>query len=418
MMQRIIYVLLLTIVLLLTGCNNDDQPTAGLNSQVAVTLFATMDNKSVAQGRGATRTPNKAINNNPALSDKGGFGVFACYTGLHKYGDSNVHPDFMYNEHVTGNTDGSVWTYTPLKYWPNGEGDAAPITGIVDLPHYVSFMAYAPYSDNSTGDAGYCIPSFSLQGEIGNPWLTYRIANQTEENPDDFLNQQVDLLYAPALLDQTRPNDNSHLLFQFDHALACVGDKVTIKCSEGIKNQLNSRISSTISNAKVVVTSITIEYTLTSKARLILWNNGEANWQTILSEEPTCKRVVTILSHSDNPDNGIPVDAYSTSKPSEFTLTDTWIDKGVFYIPVELAGYAQTATVSITHRMATLSGSTWRYDTEKMGTASINLKDYSEAYLPGKHLYINITLNQVDIALTAAIAPWTEIVQEVEGIEE
>jgi hypothetical protein len=167
----------------------------------------------------------------------------------------------------------------------------------------------------------------------------------------------------------------------------------------------------------VVVTGIQIEYALTSKARLVLWNNGEANWQTIWSEEPITTRTVTILDPEDNTDD-IPVYAYNTTIPSEFSTTNTWTGNGIFYIPVELTGYQQTATVNITHCIATYSGSSWKYDVKNTGKATIKLKDYSEAYQSGKHLYINITLNQVDIALTAAIADWVTITQEVEGIEE
>ena len=359
--------------------------------------------------KGSTRTPANEMNNT-TLSANGGFGVFGCYTGLHRYSDSNVRPDFMYNEHVTS-TDGTTWTYSPLKYWPNGEGEVDGNTG--SNKHYVSFMAYAPYSNgNDISPAGYCIPSFSLQGEIGNPWLTYRL----HENVED----QVDLLYAShkvehPILDWTKPEVNTKVLFVFCHALGCVGDRVTVKLSSALKSQVDSRVVGPVTNCKVEVTGFEIEYFLTSKARLVLWNQGEANWQAIQSETPTCTRHVTFVD-PDDPGDDVVVYANKLDVPSAITLTDTWDDMGVYYIPVELANYAQTATVTLTYRVLTYNGSSWKKEFEKEGTASILLREYGKA---GEHIHINTNLNPMDISLTAAIFPWIEVDPvNVEGIEE
>lgn len=400
--------------MLLVACTTDDHELTK-DDNVAVDFSANMFSKE-------SRAAN-AINDESELStgggittyDKAGFGVFGCYTGLHKYGDSNVSPNFMYNEQITSSDNGSTWSYEPVKYWPNGEGMVDGNTG--ENVHYVSFLAYAPWSDNDsstpdTNPAGYCIPSFSLQGEVGNPWLTYRIIRQ------EHLDKQVDLLYAihtdgHEILDQKKPEVNTKVQFTFRHALSCVGDKVNIICSEGLKNQVNSRIAGAVTDAKLEVTNLTIEYTLTSKARLVLWNQGEANWHTIWSEEPVCKRTVTLIDreHSEEIYSYDPL----ASQPSK-----TIVGNGVFYIPVELTGYAQTARVSLSYRVGiTNDGSTWLFDDENSGTADLVLKDYEDAYQAGKHLYINITMNQMSIALTAAIAPWEEEEpMEIEGIEE
>lgn len=368
--------------LLTAACSSDShEPTAAGN--VTVDFSATM-----APSVPATRSPANVIDNTTDLKDRGGFGVFGCYTGLHKYVDSNIHPDFMYNEHITS-SDGTIWTYNPIKYWPNGEGETNTSIVTGEIPHYVSFMAYAPYSDNITGASGVCIPSFSHQGELGNPWLTYRL--------HDDVSQQVDLLYATPLLDQTKPAVNTKLNFEFKHALSCVGDKISIICSSGIKNQVASRIVGGVTNAKVVITRFTIKYTLTSKARLVLWNNGSANWQTILSEDPICTRTVNI---------GVPIDVYSYPSGDSYVIDD----KGVYYIPKEHVGYPQTAEVSISYCIATSKdGSTWTNETENEGTATLTLSNYPDAYQCGKHLYLNITLNQMNIGFTAAIAPWVVV---------
>lgn len=403
----------LTLTLPAGACSSSADEEQGTTPVAFAVRMAGDD--STATTRAAT-----AIGTNAELSAKGGFGVFACYTGLYKYVDSNVHPDFMYNEHVEGDVAGTTWTYSPLKYWPNGEGEAAGLTG--ENPHHVSFFAYAPYTNGLSPDpenhpTDYCIASFSQQGEMGNPWLTYRLHTDWTK--------QVDLLCARPLLDQTKPSIGDKLHFVFDHALACVGDRVTVVCSSGLESQINNRVNGiTITNAKVVVTSFKIEYKLTAKARLVLWNNGDPNWKTILSEEPMCTRTVTFLN-LDNSEDDVTVYAKANNIPSAIELGGTWAGQGVFYIPAELDTYTQTATVSLTFHIATYNGTKWIEEEDKVGTATLNLHDYktadpnTNAYHPGKHLYINVTLNPMDIALTAAIAAWEDGgTVEVEGIEE
>ncbi|MBQ9660456.1 MAG: hypothetical protein IJV37_04230, partial [Bacteroidales bacterium] len=95
----------------------------------------------------ATRAEGE-IPTDEVLRAGSGFGVFACYTGAHKYSESSVSPDFMYNQKVTYNPGIPAWEYSPVKYWPNGEGEPVGETG--ENPHYVSFFAYAPYSDGTS----------------------------------------------------------------------------------------------------------------------------------------------------------------------------------------------------------------------------------------------------------------------------
>ena len=422
MQQRYRYILPLLYCLLLAACGSDDSTSPANTATGTSGTQPIMFSAGMGAAKQAATRATTDINDKPDLSTQGGFGVFGCYTGLHRYSDSNVRPDFMYNEHVTSIDDGSTWTYSPLKYWPNGEGETSDGSVTGDNPHYVSFMAYAPWSDNNgtnpdTNPAGYCIPSFSLQGEKSNPWLTYRLIEQAH------LSHQVDLLYARhsiehPILDLTKPaNPNTKVMFQFEHALACVGDKMNIECSTSLQNQLINRVNGvTVTNVKAEVTGFTIEYTLTSKARLVLWNQGEANWQTILSESPQTKRTVTII----DPKNPLDKAIIYAKTPGEMTITTEWTGHGLYYIPIELENYPQSAKVKVNYRLSTTSdGSNWTTIGDIEGSATINMKaDYSDAYQPGKHLYINITLKPMDIALTGAIAPWiVESAVDVEGEE-
>ena len=254
----------------------------------------------------------------------GGFGVFGCYTGLHNYSESDANSSFMYNQKLEWVSGDAHWEYNPVKYWPGEEG------------HKVSFFAYAPYSEcNGTG----CIPSCVRYQETADTWVMYRIA----EDPA----QQVDLLYATPLLDQTKMAVNERLEFTFKHALACVGDNVTISTSA----------------TGVTLKEVSIDYTLTAKGRLVLWNRGSANWTPIQSEDVVTVRSVSLLTGGHEP------------------LPKTFSGQGLFCIPAEAAGYPQKATIHVTYVVNNV---------EHTATSELMLKGLLQE---GKTLDINITLN-------------------------
>lgn len=254
----------------------------------------------------------------------GGFGVFGCYTGLHNYSESDANSSFMYNQELEWVSGDAHWEYNPVKYWPGEEG------------HKVSFFAYAPYSEcDGTG----CIPSCVRYQETADPWVMYRIA----EDPA----QQVDLLYATPLLDQTKMAVNERLEFTFKHALACVGDNVTISTSA----------------TGVTLKEVSIDYTLTAKGRLVLWNRGSANWTPIQSEDVVTVRSVSLLTAGNEP------------------LPKTFSGQGLFCIPAEAAGYPQKATIHVTYVVNNV---------EHTATSELMLKGLLQE---GKTLDININLN-------------------------
>ncbi|MBQ5530254.1 MAG: fimbrillin family protein [Bacteroidales bacterium] len=259
-----------------------------------------------------------------ASLQSGGFGVFGCYTGLHNYSESDANSSFMYNQELEWVSGDAHWEYNPVKYWPGEEG------------HKVSFFAYAPYSEcDGTG----CIPSCVRYQETADPWVMYRIA----EDPA----QQVDLLYATPLLDQTKMAVNERLEFTFKHALACVGDNVTISTSA----------------TGVTLKEVSIDYTLTAKGRLVLWNRGSANWMPIQSEDVVTVRSVSLLTGGHEP------------------LPKTFSGQGLFCIPAEAAGYPQKATIHVTYVVNNV---------EHTATSELMLKGLLQE---GKTLDINITLN-------------------------
>lgn len=122
-----------------------------------------------------------------------GFGVYCYYTAKDNYKAGESKPNFMLNQKVTYSS--GAWTYSPLKYWPNNDGDK------------LTFRAYAPYSDGSAN----CISN--LPGEDdARTTLTYTIDTT---NP-------VDLLYAGSegLSNCTKPSVTGTTNFAFKHALS------------------------------------------------------------------------------------------------------------------------------------------------------------------------------------------------------
>ena len=291
-----------------------------------------------------------------------GFGVFGCSTGLHRYAESTVTADFMFNQEIY--YADAAWQYEDIKYWPNGN------------PHYVSFFAYAPYSDGDTStDTGYCIPSFSYPYEETDPWLLYRL------HPD--ISRQVDLMYAQPLLDRTKPAIGTKLTFSFRHALACVGENVSISLSPELETELAGKLGA-YSRVQLVLTGVTATYALTSKGRLSLWNRGEPNWNPVLSESPLTVRTQELFSGSHALyDSESP---YGTNWRAE--------GKGVFYIPMDVDGFPQNVTLSLNYSIVTTRGLETTSADYTKGTV-LYLRDYPAAFEGGKKLDINIRLTKI-----------------------
>lgn len=154
-----------------------------------------------------------------ALRLAGGFGVMAQYTGTEQAKDNaatvldNGAINFMWNQQV--HFSSGTWIYTPLKYWPNGNGEASDATGMGATRDYVSFAAYAPYATTPTSEATTGITAISADTKTAYQQAITYTSNIT--NPaDDF----VDLLVAEPLLDQYKQAVDGRLTFDFTHALA------------------------------------------------------------------------------------------------------------------------------------------------------------------------------------------------------
>jgi hypothetical protein len=293
-----------------------------------------------------------------------GFGVFAARTGAHKYANSSISSNFMSNEKIY--YQAPSWRYDLPKYWPNGEDGA---------DEYISFFAYAPYSDGG-GTTG--VTDFSLPIELGDPWLVFKL-------PDD-IPSQIDLLYA-AKVDQQKNTNNGKVEFTFKHALACVGDKITTGIKEELGTLLQTEFAGNASLTKieVILHQITIDYTLTQKGKLTL--GSKARWQPVMSEAPTVTRTVT-LDHTASP---VTLATITSADVSTHEVTDE--NNGVFYIPVQAGGDEQKATItldySIVRTFSDASTTTFNGNT----TNTIGLQA-AGGEVAGEHLSLNLNLSE------------------------
>lgn len=306
-MKQYLTLLTGTLLLVMTGCSKETGPSGTGESPISFDMAST----------GVETRALNEISTDADLRNES-IGVFASYTGKFTYENTTVSPDFMYNQEVKY-TANNVWEYDPVKYWPNNEED------------HVSFFAYAPYEASPREGSSTGIIDMSRKVDYGDPWINFRL-------PED-VTRQVDLLfgqrYIPASgatparfeswLDQQKYNwgDNA-LKFTFKHALACIGETITIRMSDALYAQMHNSVDITFNSVTIVFRN------LTTKARLVLRSSGDPNWKEIISGELTCSRTYdsgTLSGKSFSKD--------AASNPDPLTLDS---GHGVFYIPLQVSG--------------------------------------------------------------------------------
>lgn len=127
-------------------------------------------------------------------------GVFGYYLPGETADVSNKTPDFMYNEEVTKQADGS-WTYSPLKYWPADQSDK------------IHFVGYTPMASASNRI------SISSNTQKGYPILSYTLGDA-----------RTDLL---ASVPVSANKENDPVILEFQHILGQVN--VKLKAADDFK---------------------------------------------------------------------------------------------------------------------------------------------------------------------------------------
>ena len=374
-MRKELLILAMPIVLLMVGCAEEDASRDPQVNGSAMVKGMPIDFGADDAGDTTRISPylTRAAVNTLNLSgiQTSGFGVFAAHTGLHTYANSSISSNFMHNQKVTYSS--SNWTYSPIKYWPNGEDGS-------DLDDYVSFFAYAPHSSVASA----CITDFPLPIEMGDPWLIYRLA--------DDVASQVDLLYATPVLDKTKPADNAtdeqkKVSFKFKHALACVGDKVTTSISEELGDLLKTEVAdkASLTQIEVILRKVSIVYSLTQKGKLSL-ASSTALWKPVMSGEFTTKRTVTVFDGSASPFTLATItDAVAANEHSVS-------DKGVFYIPLQVGNEPQQGTCTIDYTIHRTFSDASTTDFNGSTTKTVNLRE-AGGEIAGAHLNLELQLS-------------------------
>ncbi len=174
-----------------------------------------------------------------------GFGVFAYYTGTSDFTTTST-PNFMYNQRVYGTASGDpnptyTWAYSPIKYWPNNEGDK------------ISFFAYAPYI--TAANTNYNITALPANTTQGDPKLTFVM--------DPTISTQVDLVYAdPSTLKNIKkPVTGTKTTFNFKHALSRISFS-----SEALVDQIAEDATGTSNDGAAGSTDVDSKTTITIKS--------------------------------------------------------------------------------------------------------------------------------------------------------
>lgn len=203
-MKKNLFIAALGLVVL-AGCSSEDEVStliANSDNAINFTTYVGKQTKAAVEG---TSLPNDSK-----------FGVFAYNTKAALWNDSKTtaKPDFMYNQEVA--FDGTNYTYSPIKYWPNDEK--------------ISFIAYYPFP---TASNGVSVNSEYKNTTSGLPKIDFTIPT----------GEVTDLLVSAVVNDKSKEN----VSFTFQHALSkviftakAVGDGTTVTINSitltGIKN--------------------------------------------------------------------------------------------------------------------------------------------------------------------------------------
>ncbi len=317
-------------ILLFTGCTAVDEAQGAPAATGSAIVFSARAD-STTRGA-ATRTAQGTITvdgtgSTVSLQEQG-FGVFACHTGTHPYVSTSTTANLLHNQLVQYNAVNSVWQYNPLVYWPNG------VTGDKE---YVSFFAYGPHSTTAAN----CIVDMSRPDEVGDPWILYQLGGTSNaDGADGWKACQVDLLYDFQRDQQRGDTPGTRVDFDFKHALACIGDRITVRCDESVTDRLKGVYEDT--PIQFTVTRIAINYQLTRKGRLVLNGSSQPNWQAVESEDAKVSRTLEFTP------NLVMARATSASEATS-DIFETSPGHGIFYIPIESGGSPQQVTVTISY---------------------------------------------------------------------
>lgn len=322
-----------------------------------------------------------------------GFGVFAYYTLNNDWASTDT-PNFMYNQQVKYNDSANTtlypakWEYTPLKYWPNGQNSTTVETGTIN--DKLSFYAYAPQiataSVNTVPAAGQGITAISANTAAGAPTISFTVPSKAEE--------QIDLLWATPVLNQTKQTITGTINFTFKHALAKLGIKV-----QAVVDAVAPTTANLDSNTKIILESLEMKADGTKSGVLTIDSaTATPNWAS-----KTGETVVTF-----NKDSFSATTTVNGKEGFDVTETAQYLNENnsPMIIPGEIASgkYVITANYWVITTDAALNGgySTVQQVIKKTSTSAITF-DAGYKY----DVLVKLGLTNVSFDVTE-VSTWTD----------
>lgn len=363
--------------LTVTGCSKDDVVSESPNIKRAIE-FGTYVGRD-AQSRASVLDNTTGVT---SLS-KQGFGVFAYYTDDAHYNGtagSGSTLNFMNNQKVTS-TDGTNWTYSPIKYWPNETNDR------------LTFFAYAPYddADDTYNTNGYDNIKFTVTK--GDPIIDFAV-NGTVKYQQDLVwsrTNNKDIIKNPNV------DVDDKVTFNFAHALSRIGftvKAITDEVTAGVPNKLDDN---TFIVLKKVMLSSVAGVGNSEPTTGVFYTNGKLNL--------------------NNPSDAVPATALWTNctGAQTFTLADAnFVEQTVTY-PAGTS-YTETGFVLTENTSIINSGNSTNGDPLNAADSFIMVipQDLSSA---GFYVYVDYDVVTIDESLTNKLSVVTNhISKKVDGL--
>ena len=263
-MKKNLFMMAAATAMLFTACTNSDD--VALNDRVInenapqpVEFGTYLGKTDVTRAYSAGTITNETTGDNSLRTAE--FGVFGYYTGTNTYtsyqSGTGWNANFMWNQKITWGSSLSSpnWTYSPEKYWPNGQDGNGSGTALQKEEQYLSFFAYAPYTVTTSNYTGSDVPASGAAKATGKTdgilamtdnnsasqiYIKYKMANANQNNAVDLLwgtrgTSQYNLadgtdtehtVGATYNTDLTKQKTGERVSFLLKHALAKIGGSV------------------------------------------------------------------------------------------------------------------------------------------------------------------------------------------------
>lgn len=417
-MKKYFYLFVAAVAMMLTACSSEEVTNDMGNTSKKVAPLAVGFDTYTSNATRAVGGQTDVMTTSTLQST--GFGVFGFHTSNADGTSSPIYdgtttPNFMYNQQVSYGS--SVWTYSPLKYWPNNT--LSDSYGATSTPSdAVSFFAYAPYvATGSVGNPG--ITAFSANTATGDPKVSYTVATKPSESVDllwgvvptawkykDVAGNTYNSTGAYNLLplkNLVKPDVDTRMKFLFLHALSRLGVNVIAAVDQQAPGgELDSQTKITIQS--VTITETTPTKLMASSAVLNLNNvsAGVANWES---------RTISSFALTIDDDNEL-----ESSLRWGSSKTDTWTNKegvvtakekpliegGKYFMLIPTEGVAQLS-INIKYTVLTkdvaLDGNYSKVDNDITKTVNLQFKN-GEAYT------LKLILGMTSVKLDAEVQTW------------